>query len=446
MPTRLVALAAVVLFVPAAGCHRQCVPEPLSHPRHVVDLCAPPEGHAPVPPTLIRDVAAEFRRRGAGMHPPGSTRPYQFLALSGGGLYGSFGVGVLCGWTESGTRPTFDVVTGISTGALMATFAFLGPQYDDVLRDNFIGVTRGDIARTRSAFRIAFADAVFTSRPLKNRIAEVLTADVIADVGRAHAEGRRLYIGTTNIDTRRLVIWDMGAIACRGTPESVQLYRDIILASSSIPGAFPPVRIPVEIDGKVYEELHVDGGVSDEVIFRAFMVADLNRMHGGVGAWAPPGSTLYVVSNGKLYADPECVSPVRVLRLVRASFRSVIYGKTRDELYRIYLNCLETGVDFRLTAIPQAFQVSTSGSLQLPRDDQQRLFETGRRMGKVPGCCPVWRDLPPGTDPDEQALPRTGTRFATGGHGPAAETVPTPMPRPGTESLPPPTPLPRPSP
>ena len=417
MPMRLVALAAVLLAAPAAGCHRNCLPEPLGQPRKLVDLCAPPGGHAPVEPGMIRDVAAEFRRRGAGMHPPG-VHTYQFLALSGGGLYGSFGVGVLCGWSESGTRPTFDVVTGISTGALMATFAFLGPQYDDTLRENFIGVTRGDIARSRSAFRVAFADAVLTSRPLKKRIAEVLTPEIVAEVGRAHAAGRRLYIGTTNIDTRRLVIWDMGAIAARGTPESVALYRDIILASSSIPGAFPPVHIPVEIDGKVYEELHVDGGVSDEVIFRAFMVADLNRMHGGFGAWAPPGSTLYVVSNGKLYADPECVSPVRVLRLVSASFRSVIYGKTRDELYRIYLNCLETGVEFRLTAIPQEMKLSTSGSLQLPRDDQQRLFETGRRMGTVPGCCPVWRDLPPGSDPTEQALPRTGTKFATAGCGP----------------------------
>lgn len=413
MPTRLVPrLAALLLLALAAGCHRQCVPEPLANPRNLVDLCAAPEGHAPVSPGLTRDVAAEFRRRGAGMHPPGA-RPYKFLALSGGGLYGSFGVGVLTGWTESGTRPTFDVVTGISTGALMATFAFLGPAYDGLLRDNFIGITRGDIARNRSVFRIPFADAVFNSRPLAERIEQVITPEIIAQVGQAHRDGRRLYIGTTNIDTRRLVIWDMGAIACRGTPESAALYRDIILASSSIPGAFPPVRIPVEIDGKVYEELHVDGGVSDEVIFRAFMVADLNRMHGGAGGWAPPGSTLYVVSNGKLYADPECVSPVRVFRLVSASFRSMIYGKTRDEMYRIYLNCLETGVDFRLTAIPQHFRVSTSGSLQLPRDDQQRLFDIGRRIGTAGGCCPIWRDVPPGTDPDEQALPRTGTRFAT---------------------------------
>jgi hypothetical protein len=418
MPTRLVPRLAALLLLPLAlGCHRNCVPEPLTNPRNLVDLCAAPEGHAPVGRGMTREVAEEFRRRGAGMHPP-AARPYHFLALSGGGLYGSFGVGVLCGWTEAGTRPQFDVVTGISTGALMATFAFLGPEYDGHLRENMIGVTRGDIARTRSAFRIPFADAVFSSRPLARRIEVVITPEMVWEVGRAHAAGRRLYIGTTNIDTRRLVIWDMGAIAAQGTPESVALYRAIILASSSIPGAFPPVRIPVEIDGKKYEELHVDGGVSDEVIFRALMVADLNRMRGGAGWWAPPGSTLYVISNGKLYADPTCVSPVRVFRLVTSSFRSIIYGKMRDELYRIYLNCLETGVEFRLTAIPKDFRVSSTGSLQLPKSDQQRLFETGRQIGQAGGCCPVWRDLPSGTDPDEQASPRSGTRFATAGCGP----------------------------
>jgi hypothetical protein len=279
-----------------------------------------------------------------------------------------------------------------------------------------IGVTRGDIARGRSVLRLPFADALFTSRPLARRIEQVLTPEVLRAVAEAHAAGRRLYIGTTNIDTRRLVIWDMGAIANCGTPESAALYRQIVLASSSIPGAFPPVRIPVEIDGQRYEELHVDGGVSDEVIFRGFMVADLNRMNGRPGAWAPPGSVLYVISNGKLYADPMCVNPVRTFRLLMASFRSIIYGKGRDELYRIYLNCLETGVEFRLTAIPQEFRASAAGSLQIPQGDQERLFETGRQIGQLTGYGPGWRDLPPGTDPAEQALPRTGTRFATGGN------------------------------
>src|SRR5205823_12444069 len=124
-----------------------------------------------------------------------------------------------------------------------------------------------------------------------------------------------------------------------------------------------PVSIPVEIDGRWYEELHVDGGVNDEVIFRAFMVADLNRAAGRPGAVAPPGSALYVICNGKLYAERRCV-PRRILPLFRASGRSIVYGKTRDELYRIYLNCLETGVAFRLAAVGQALPLSNEGSIQ----------------------------------------------------------------------------------
>lgn len=406
----LLVLVAGLAAVPACA-KRHCVPDDLAANKKLIDLSAPPDSHAPVGPGLTRDVAAEFRRRTAGHHPPGA-RPYTFLALSGGGLYGSFGVGVLNGWTESGTRPDFDVVTGISTGALIATFAFLGPEYDGALRKNLLGVERGDIFKRRAILRIPFSDAVFTSEPLKTRINEVITPRLLCEVAKAHAAGRRLYIGTTNMDTRRLIIWDMGAIASRGTPESEDLYQKIVLASSSIPGAFPPVRIPVEIDGRKYDELHSDGGVSDEVIFRAFMVGDLNRAAGVAGPFAPAGSTLYVISNGKLYADPGCLRP-KLTNMITASFRSVIYGKTRDEMYRIYLNCLETGVDFRLTAVPQDFHLSSAGSLTISREDQHRLFDIGRGLGQQPGVAPPWRDVPPGTDSTEQVLPRTGTRFAS---------------------------------
>jgi hypothetical protein len=413
MRTRLLLLFAGLLS--AVGCtpaRRNCVPEPVAATRNLIDLSAAPDAHAPVAAGLVREVEAEFRRRTAGAHPPGA-RPYHFLALSGGGFYGSFGIGVLEGWTAAGTRPQFDVVTGISIGALIASFAFLGSDYDSVLRDEMVGAVRRDVLRVR----LLPTDAVFTTRPLVRIIEKYITPELMGEVAKAHAAGRRLYIGTTNIDTRRLTIWDMGAIAARGTPEAAALYRDIVLASIAIPGAVPPVRIPVEINGRPYEELHVDGGVSDQVIFRAFMVADLNRAAGVPGAFAPPGSTLYVVSNGKLYAERRCVRP-GILPLFNASSRSIIYGKTRDELYRIYVNCLETGVEFRLAAVPQDLRLSEEGSLQLTPDDQWRLHAAGQRFGGGVVREGEWRDVPPGTDPSEQALPRTGTKFATPG-GPA---------------------------
>ena len=425
MQLRVIPLVLVgVLAVALSACtRRNCVPDSLATNRNLVDLSADPTAHPVISKGLTSAVAAEFRRQSAGQHPPGA-RPYTFLALSGGGLYGSFGVGVLHGWTESGTRPTFDVVTGISTGALMAPLAFLGPAYDSILQENMLGVKRADILRSRSFLRIPFADAIYSSRPMARRIEEVCTPKVLAEVAAAHAMGRRLYIGTTNIDSRRLVIWDMGAIASQGTEESTKLFRQILLASSSIPGAFPPVPIKVEIDGKEYEELHVDGGASDEVIFRSFMVGDLNRLAGVPGAQAPAGSTLYVIENGKLYADPKCIRP-RLTDMISASFRSIIYGKARDELYRIYLNCLETGVEFRLLATPQDYHLKSSGGLGLTSDDQHRLFELGAQLGSHPGSGEGWRDVPPGTDPSEQAMPRAGTRFTTqGGSGAACYPPP----------------------
>src|SRR5262249_1430449 len=175
-----------------------------------------------------------------------------------------------------------------------------------------------------------------------------------------------------------------------------------VLASSSVPGGFPPVRIPVEIDGRCYEELHVDGGASDEVIFRSFMVTDANRLAGLSGAWAPPRSTLYVISNGKVYADPSCVKP-RILPQLNASFRSLIYGKTRDEFYRIYLNCLETGVDFRLAAIPQDLQIVSTGSLRIDPEDQQRIIQAGYRLGRTAPSGEGWRGVPPRAHPPRPA-------------------------------------------
>jgi hypothetical protein len=412
MRTGLTVVLAVAVFAATGGCSRRhCVPDAVARSNTLIDLDS--EGdHAPVDAGITRDVEAEYRKHVAASHPAGA-RPYNFLALSGGGMYGSFGVGILHGWTESGGRPTFDVVTGISTGGLIATYAFLGPAYDDKLKENLLGVTRGDILRSRSILRIPFANSVYTSQPMARRIRQEVTPAVMAEVAAAHAAGRRLYIGTTNLDTRRLVIWDMGAIASRGTAEAVDLFQKIILATSSIPGVFPPVRIEVEINGCRYDELHVDGGASDEVIFRAFMVADLNRAAGMPGAYAPAGSRLYVISNGKLYADPKCVRP-HLTNTVSAAARSIIYGKTRDEMYRIYWNCLESGMEFRLTAVPQDFRLQRSGGLTVTPEDQHRLFDEGRRIGvRTTMAGDGWRDLPPGTDPSEQSLPRSGTRFVT---------------------------------
>jgi hypothetical protein len=409
---RLIAVLALLVSVPACAQHR-CVPPDLAKRRDLIDLCAT-EIREPVEAQSLHELAADFQRRAATQHPPGA-RPYHFLALSGGGLFGAYGVGVLNGWTQSGTRPTFDAVTGVSTGALIATFAFLGPQYDCYLHENLVGLKPKEVLPRNHLLAVPFVGSLLSPRALSERIDEAITPQILAEVAQAHAAGRRLYIATTSLDARRLIVWDMGAIAMRGDEEALKLYHKVILASASVPGAFPPVVIPVEIDGVRYEELHFDGGISDRVFFRSAMVADLNRLAGVPGAWAPPGSTLHVINNGKLYAEPSCTrgAPSQLV----ASFDEVYSNKTRDEMYRIYLNCLQTGVAFRATSIPQELEIPRN-SLMLDADHQVKLFEAGVQVGRGIPTGTGWRDDPPGIQPGEQALPRTGTRFATPGSVP----------------------------
>ena len=186
----------------------------------------------------------------------------------GGGANGAFGAGLLKGWTESGTRPAFKLVTGISTGALIAPFAFLGSGYDATLEDFYTTITTKDIYRERSYFAILFDPSSMTdTTPLQKIVAKQVDENVLAAVAQAHRQGRRLFIGTTNMEAGKLVIWDMGAIAASGKPGALELFRKVMLASAAIPVAFPPVFIPVKAAGKEYEEMHVDGGTAAQVFF-----------------------------------------------------------------------------------------------------------------------------------------------------------------------------------
>jgi hypothetical protein len=326
------------------------------------------------------------------------------LALSGGGMYGAFDVGVLHGWTASEKRPQFDVVTGISTGALIATFAFLGPQYDDFLRDSYVHISSDDIFRCKSLIpAVLFSDSLASPEPLRHKIESAITPQVLRQVAAAHAAGRRLYIGTTNLDTRKLVVWDMGAIAARATPESLELYRTVVLASASVPGLFPPVYIDVEVNGRKYREMHVDGGASASVFLGAFMLKV-----GPHNIRSRAGSSLYVISSGKLYADSESVQP-KLTRISAAAISSMLYAANRSDLYRIFCLTLMGGVNFNLLAVPQDFPLNPN-SLSFEKSEMLRLFEVGSQLG-YEGT--AWRKTPPGVEMPEQAHPRSGVRFIT---------------------------------
>jgi predicted acylesterase/phospholipase RssA len=333
-------------------------------------------------------------------------QPFNILVLSGGGAYGAYSAGVLAGWTEAGTRPSFDVVTGVSTGALVATLAFLGPDYDPFLKRFYTTVTDKDVYDRKSDLMALFSDSFRESRPLAKLIEAVVDPKLLKAIAAEHAKGRRLYVGTTHLDARRLVVWDMGEIATRGTPADLALFRQVLLASASIPGFFPPVPITVEVDGKPSEELHVDGGVTASVFFRPPHVPRerLRRL----GDRPLEGSNVYIVVAGKLYADPGCVER-RLIAIAADSISALLYSKTRGDLFQLYALALATGMNYRVTAVPP--------DLDAPRDATSFepavmgwLYEVGREQAKAGNG---WRASPPGTQPGEEVPVRGGTRLTT---------------------------------
>jgi predicted patatin/cPLA2 family phospholipase len=366
--------------------------------------------YVPYDPKAIELLAATVQKGTGEVTPVGSVEPRSgknLLAISGGGMYGAFSVGVLKGWSDAGTRPEFEVVTGVSTGALISSYAFLGPQYDDRLVQFYTQVKSKDIFRERSRIALLWSDSYATSEPLKKLIDATVDLNLLQAVAAKHAEGKRLFVATTNLDTRRSVVWDMGAIASRGDAAALQLYRKVLLASASVPGFFPPVEIEIEVDGRKFTELHVDGGVTTEVfIVPGACQLDPEEIKKG----KPPlaGYNLYVLTSGKYYADPQCVDR-SLSGIASGTVAALLYAKTRDDLLRLYTICLVTGMKFHVTAVPQDLVTSTD-SLDFNPVEMKKLLDAGYLLGRSPT---PWRYLPPGTDPEEQTLPRTGTRFAT---------------------------------
>jgi hypothetical protein len=397
----LLLLAVQLSFTGCAEIPRTGVPLSVTNTR-LVDLDNPQDDYIAVDPQVIPRLEAIVQEHYRDLP---TEPPLTMLALSGGGMYGAFDVGVLHGWSASGRRPCFDVVTGISTGALIATFAFLGPQYDDFLRDSYVHISSDDIFRLRWLTpAVLFSDSLASSRPLRHKIEAAITPEVLREVAQAHAAGRRLYVGTTNLDTKKLVVWDMGAIAARGTPEALKLYQKVVLASASVPGFFPPVYLDVEINGRKYQEMHVDGGASASVFLGAFMLKlDPNNFR------SRAGSNLYVICSGKLDADPECVQP-RLASISAAAISSMLYAGNRSDLYRIYCLSLIGGINFNLMAVPQDFHLNPN-SLSFEQAEMQSLYEAGCRLG-LEGK--AWRKTPPGAEAPEQAPPRAGLRFLAG--------------------------------
>jgi predicted acylesterase/phospholipase RssA len=318
------------------------------------------------------------------------SRNSNFLTLSGGGSDGAFGAGLLVGWTERGDRPHFDFVTGVSTGAMMAPLAFLGPKYDAQLKEAYTTLTDSDVATSQVFSAVVGASAgLADTTPLKALVAKYMTAEMLQEIASEHRNGRALMISTTNLDAQRAVIWDIGAIAASGSPLSLNLVRQIILASAAIPGAFPPVGIEVTANGKRYQELHVDGGVTRQVFLYppGFSPKVIDKAIG----WKIR-RRVFIIRNTKV--DPEFAETKDQLILIATrSISTLIKTQGIGDLYQIYTTARRDGVDYNLAYIPSDFAVPAKSAFD--KDYMNALFQRGYELGRA-GY--QWQKEPPGLD------------------------------------------------
>jgi predicted acylesterase/phospholipase RssA len=327
---------------------------------------------------------AEYRAR---QRLTGPLPPAVFLAISGGGDNGAYAAGLLNGWTAAGTRPEFKLVTGISTGALIAPFAFLGQKYDATLKEVYTTISPKDVLIARSMLAGVLGDAMADNAPLWALTRKSITADLLKEVAAEYAKGRFLLIGTTDLDARRGIIWDMGKIATYGTPQALDLFVSIMIASASIPAGFPPTMIDVEADGKRYQEMHVDGGTVAQVFVYP---ASIRIADQAASAGVTRERRLYIIRNARL--DPDWANVERsTMTIAGRAIASLIHTQGIGDLYRIYATAQRDGVDFNLTFIPSSFNFPHKE--EFDNEYMRKLYAVGydQALTGVP-----WAKTPPG--------------------------------------------------
>ena len=384
---KVAALAAVFGLSCASTERRSAVPFDLSTKAHVVGF--PPEiryfpRDAAHVEQFVEDYEASLERERdwlASHGHPGPLPPSCFLAISGGGDNGAFGAGLLNGWGKTGTRPEFKLVTGVSTGALIAPFAFLGPAWDERLKTLYTEISMQDVAKPRWPMSVLFQDAMADNSPLLKLIQRAITREMLDAIAAEYEKGRILLVATANLDVRRAVIWNITKIATSRSASALELVQKILIASAAIPGTFPPVMIDVEADGKSYQEMHVDGGTVAQV----FIYPAAIRLY----ELAPRERTLYIIRNARL--DPEWAEVERrTLPIALRAISSLIQYQGIGDLYRIYTVTQRDKVAYRLAYIPQSFD--TPHTSEFDTSYMRALFQLGFSMAEK-GY--PWENRPP---------------------------------------------------
>ncbi|HYI07050.1 MAG TPA: patatin-like phospholipase family protein [Reyranella sp.] len=310
--------------------------------------------------------------------------PVYYLAVSGGGDNGAFGAGLLNGWSETGTRPEFKMVTGVSTGALIAPFAFLGPSYDAALREVYTSMTPESIFRARGISAALFDDAMADTSPLAAIIAKYADEKMFSAIAREYQEGRLLLVGTTDLDSQRPVIWNIGALAISGKPEALQLFHRILRASAAIPGLFQPVMVDVELDGRKYQEMHVDGGA----IAQLFLYPPSLE----AGRLMKRERHAYIIRNARL--DPDyAMAERRTIDIAGRAINTMLAASGHNDVLRTYFVSQRDGVDYNLAYIGSDFTAEKTGEFN--QAYMRALYQYGYQQAKTGR---EWHKAPPGLD------------------------------------------------
>lgn len=384
---KLLLVCALMSCVAGAGCaalDRLPAPEPVSGVTSTSYLGIPDARLAlDADPAVVRGVwlAAEARRAEASGGRPG---PSHMLALSGGGADGAFGAGLLAGWTARGNRPEFEFVTGVSTGALIAPFAFLGPAYDARLRALYTSLSDAEVAVPRPLLALLATDSLAETAPLARLIEANFTSDMMEAISREHRKGRVLLVGTTDLDLGRPIVWNLGAIAASGRPDALPLIRKILLASASIPGLFPPVLFASDTPGR--QELHVDGGVTNQLFLYATTVPLSS---------APPSvrnrqRVAWIIRNGR-FAEARAETPRGLLPIASRSIAALIAANAAGDTYRAFVLLRRDGIAYNLASIPDSFDIKPATPFD--RDYMTALFDKGFEAGRTGSA---WQTSPPG--------------------------------------------------
>lgn len=388
----LIGAACFIISLSGCGTVRHAVPQDLTMKAKVGNMdeirITVGESHT----VLQENMLVSLKQESAEDFPtgPDGIKVYPVLAISGGGANGAYGAGLMKGWSKEGSRPLFKVVTGVSTGAIMAPLVFLGKEYDAKLETLYTTMSTKEVMASKGPLSALTGDSLASNRPLAKMIASEITPDILAEIAAEHKSGRRLFVGTVNLDAQRFVIWDMGAIACRS---DIKLFREVIVASAAIPVTFPPSFIHVEADGKSYEEMHVDGGTLTQVFTTYGLLHGMQQAAKDMGV--DPSklkSKLYIIRNG--YMTPNYIKVKDDLASIATrAFDTIIDAQGIGDAYRIYVFMKERGNDYNLAFIPPDFKQDNKEMFDPVQ--MRRLFDRGY-MDAAGGY--KWHKVPPGME------------------------------------------------